>query len=208
MKQFRNIMLTGLIALLPIYLTMTLLIWLFHTVDGVSQPWLRRVFNVEIWGLGVLATGVVIFAAGLLVSSVSGGLLVGWMDRTFERLPIVKGLYRGIKQIVDSFNPNNPSGFKEFVFVRQPDGGGFNAGFLTSEFRLLQKDGTGRDLATVFIPSNHLYLGAIHIVDRARIVRTSMTLQEGVTFALSAGSSAKGEIHQSPSTGAPHEKGL
>lgn len=196
MKHLRNIMLTGLIALLPLYLTVTLLIWLFHAVDGVAQPWLRRVFGVEIWGLGVLATAAVIFTAGLVVSSVSGALFIGWMDRFLDRLPIVKGLYRGIKQIVESFNPNNPSGFKEFVLIRQLDGGGFSAGFLTGEFSLIQEDGTRRDLASVFIPSNHLYLGAIHIVDRARIVRTAMTMQDGATFALSAGASTKGEIHQ------------
>lgn len=196
MKRLRNTLLTGLLALLPLYLTVTLLIWLFHLIDSVAQPWLRRVFGLEIWGLGVLATIAVIFVAGLVVSSVSGALFLGWMDRFLDHLPIVKGLYRGIKQIVDSFNPNNPSGFKEFVFVRQPDGGGFNAGFLTSEFSLLQEDGTRRELASVFIPSNHLYLGAIHIVDRARIVRTAMTLQEGATFALSAGASVKGEVRQ------------
>lgn len=200
MKQLRNTMLTGLIALLPLYLTVMLLIWLFYMVDSVAQPWLRRAFGVEIWGLGVVVTVAVIFIAGLIVSSMSGALFIGWMDRSLEHVPIVKGLYRGIKQIVDSFNPNNPSGFKEFVFVRQLDGGGFNAGFLTSEFSLLQEDGTRRELASVFIPSNHLYLGAIHIVDRGRIVRTAMTLQEGATFALSAGASAKGEIRESGTT--------
>ncbi|WP_168058040.1 DUF502 domain-containing protein [Candidatus Manganitrophus noduliformans] len=196
MKQLRNTMLTGLLALLPLYLTVTLLIWLFHAVDSVAQPWLRRVIGVEVWGLGVLATAAIILIAGLIVPSVGGALFIGWMDRFLDRLPIVKGLYRGIKQIVDSFNPSNPSGFKEFVLIKQLNGEGFNAGFLTSEFSLLQEDGSRRDLASVFIPSNHLYLGAVHIVDRARIVRTEMTLQEGATFALSAGGSVKGDIRQ------------
>ncbi|MCG3111810.1 MAG: DUF502 domain-containing protein [Candidatus Manganitrophus sp. SB1] len=196
MKQLRNTMLTGLLALLPLYLTVTLLIWLFHAIDSVAQPWLRRVIGVEVWGLGVLATVAIILIAGLIVPSVSGALFIGWIDRFLDRLPIVKGLYRGIKQIVDSFNPNNPSGFKEFVLIKKMNGEGFDAGFLTSEFSLLQEDGTRRNLVSVFIPSNHLYLGAIHIVDRARIVRTAMTLQEGATFALSAGASVKGEVRQ------------
>jgi uncharacterized membrane protein len=195
-KQLRNIMLTGLIALLPLYLTVTLLLWLFRLVDGVAQPWLHRVMGVEIWGLGVVAALLVIFIAGLIVSSVTGALFLGWMDRLLDRLPIVKGLYRGIKQIIDSFNPNNPSGFKEFVLIKQISGEGFNGGFLTSEFTLIQEDGLRRELAVVFIPSNHLYLGAIHIVDRSRIVRTTLTLQDGVTLALSAGASIKGEIRQ------------
>ena len=196
-KQLRNIMLTGLIALLPLYLTVTLLLWLFRLVDGVAQPWLHRVMGAEVWGLGVVTALLVIFIAGLIVSSVTGALFLSWMDRLLDRLPIVKGLYRGIKQIVDSFNPNNPSGFKEFVFIKQMSGEGFSGGFLTSEFTFIQEDGSRRELAVVFIPSNHLYLGAIHIVDRSRIVRTSLTLQDGVTLALSAGASIKGEIRQS-----------
>ena len=196
MKHVRNIMLTGLIALLPLYLTVTLLIWLFGLIDDVAQPWLHRVFGVEIWGLGVLATVAIVFIAGLIVSSVTGALFLSWVDRILEHLPIFKGLYRGIKQIVESFNPNNPAGFKEFVLIKQHDGAGFNAGFLTGEFSLVLEDGTRRELASVFIPSNHLYLGAIHIVDRARIVRTALTLQEGATFALSAGASVKGEVRQ------------
>ena len=195
-KQLRNILLTGLIALLPLYLTVTLLLWLFRMVDGVAQPWLHRVVGVEVWGLGVVVALLVIFAAGLVVSSVTGALFLGWMDRVLERLPIVKGLYRGIKQIVESFNPNNPSGFKEFVLVKKLSGEGYDGGFLTGEFTLVQEDGLRQDLSVIFIPSNHLYLGAIHIVHRTRIVRTTLTLQDGVTLALSAGASVKGEIRQ------------
>ncbi len=193
MKRLRNVMLAGLVALLPLYLTVTLLLWLFQTVDGFFRPLVARFLGIEVGGVGVLATVVVVFVAGVLASSVTGAMLVRWVDRVLDRVPLIKGLYRGIKRIVDSFNPSNPSGFKEFVLVRQ-GAEGFAAGFLTSEFRLVQSDGTARDLATVFIPSNHLYLGAIHIVDRGRIVRTSLTLQDGVTFALSAGSSVQGSV--------------
>jgi uncharacterized membrane protein len=195
MKRLRNIMLAGLVALLPLYLTVTLLIWLFQTVDAFFQPLFGRLLGLEVYGLGVLATVLVVFVTGLVVSSVSGALLVDWMDRLLERVPLVKGLYRSIKRVVDSFNPSNPSGFKEFVLVRSLGGDGYNGGFLTGEFSLIGPDGR-RDLAAVFIPSNHLYLGAIHIVDRARIVRVDMSLQDGVAFSLSAGASVKSDVRQ------------
>ncbi|MGH7275250.1 MAG: DUF502 domain-containing protein [Nitrospiria bacterium] len=207
MKRFRNTMLAGLIALLPLYLTFALLIWLFQTADAFFQPWLARAFHVSIWGLGILATALVIFVTGVIVSSVSGGLVLDWIDRVLERVPILKGLYRGIKQIVESFNPNNPSGFKEFVLVKNPSGTGYDGGFLTGDFTLIQPNGMRRELAVVFIPSNHLYLGAVRIVDRARIVKTTMTLQDGVTFALSAGASAKGDIQELGNSTRRLEKG-
>lgn len=199
-KRITNTMLTGLIALLPLYLTYTLLVWLFQAVDAFSQPWVNQLLGVRIRGLGVLATILLVFLAGLVVSSVTGALLLGWMDRIVDRLPIIKGLYRGIKRVVDSFNPNNPTGFKEFVLVKMPGEGGYNGAFLTGEFNLLQPDGSRRELAVVFIPSNHLYLGAIHIVERTRIVRIALSLQDGVTYSLSAGASIKGEIRQTTSS--------
>jgi uncharacterized membrane protein len=189
-------MLTGLIALLPLYLSLALLVWLFRTVDAFFQPWLAHVFHVQIPGLGILATALVVFITGAIVSSVSGALLLGSMDRILEQVPILKGLYGGIKKVVESFNPNNPTGYKEFVLVEQSQGKGLNAGFLTGEFSLIQPDGTRRELSAVYVPSNHLYLGTIQIVERAQIIRTSMTLQDGVTFTLSAGASAKGAIRE------------
>jgi uncharacterized membrane protein len=197
MTKIRNTMLTGLIALLPLYLSVVLLVWLFKTVDALSQPWLARVFHVTIPGLGIAATALVVFITGAIVSSVSGALALGWVHRLFERVPLVKGLYSGIKQIIESFNPNNPSGFKEFVLVEQPRSRDLHAGFLTGEFALIKPDGTRRELATVYVPSNHLYLGTIQIVERTRIIRTSMTLQDGLTFTLSAGASVKGVFRES-----------
>ncbi len=197
MKRIRNTMLTGLIALLPLYLSFVLLVWLFKTVDALSQPWLARVFHVTIPGLGIAATALVVFITGAIVSSVSGALALRWVNRVFEQVPLVKGLYSGIRQIIESFNPNNPSGFKEFVLVEQPQSTDLHAGFLTGEFALIKPDGTRRELATVYVPSNHLYLGTIQIVERSRIIRTSMTLQDGITFTLSAGASAKGAFRES-----------
>ena len=195
MKHIRNMLLTGLIALLPLYLTVTLLVWLLKTMDSMFQPWIYTFFHIEIRGLGVLMTLGVIFLAGAVLSNVYGALLLGWINGILERLPIFKGIYRNFKRIVDSLNPNNPSGFKEFVLLEQSSGG-YSAGFLTGSFKLVKADGTLRDLAVVFIPSNHLYLGAIHIVDRSRIVRTALTLQDGAAFALSAGASIKGDVSQ------------
>ncbi len=196
MKKLRNTMLTGLIALLPLYVSVVLLVWLFKTVDAIAQPWVAGVFHINIPGLGILATVLVVFIAGTIVSSVSGALVLRWVDRLVDQVPIVKGLYSGIKKITESFNPNNPSGFKEFVLVEQPPSDGFHAGFLTGEFALIKPDGTRRELATVYLPSNHLYLGTIQIVDRSQIIRTSMTLQDGIAFTLSAGASAKGALRE------------
>jgi uncharacterized membrane protein len=199
MKRFRNTLLTGLIALLPLCLTVMLLVWLFKTLDALFQPFIATFFHTEVRGLGVLMTLAIIFLAGVILSNVYGALFLGWIESLLERLPIFKGIYRNIKRIIESLNPNNPAGFKEFVLIEQSSGG-YSGGFLTGSFTLVKADGIRRDLAVVFIPSNHLYLGAIHIIDRSRIIRTVLTLQDGATFALSAGASIKGDVRQTQET--------
>src|SRR3990172_8060584 len=97
-RKLRNTMLTGLIALLPLYLSFVLLVWLFKTVDALSQPWLAHVFHVTIPGLGIVATALIVFLTGAIVSSVSGALVLRWVDRLVDQVPIVKGLYSGIKK--------------------------------------------------------------------------------------------------------------
>ncbi|HEY5593591.1 MAG TPA: DUF502 domain-containing protein [Nitrospiria bacterium] len=196
MKRLRNIMLTGLVGLLPVYLTVIVLVWLFQTLDAFFQPWLSRLLHVQVLGLGVLATALIVFLAGAILSNFYGAIVLGWIDSLLERLPIFKGLYRNIKRIVESLNPKNPAGFKEFVLIESTSGEGYSGAFLTGQFTLVKPDGTKRDLAAVFIPSNHLYLGGIQIVDRRRIIKTALTLQDGAAFALSAGASIKGDVHQ------------
>lgn len=72
MKKLRNTMLTGLIALLPLYLSFVLLVWLFKTVDGLFQPWLARVFQVTIPGLGIAATALVATSPALQSGTLLG----------------------------------------------------------------------------------------------------------------------------------------
>lgn len=198
-KKITNIMLAGLLAILPIYLTGFLLFWMFKTLDAFFQPVVVRFLHVKIWGLGFLLTLCVIFVIGLLVSNIYGAFLMRWVDRALKKLPIFKGLYKNIKRIIESLNPKNPSGFKEFVLVKNPGGNGYSAGFLTSQFTLKKPDGSREDLVSVYIPSNHLYLGAIHVVEAGRIVRVPISLQDGAAFSLSAGASLTGEVEQNNS---------
>ncbi len=196
-------MLAGLVTILPIYLTAFLLYWMFTTMDAFLQPVVVRFLHVNIWGLGFLLTLSVVFLVGLFVSNVYGAFLMGWVDRILEKLPVFKGLYRNIKRIIESLNPKNPSGFKEFVFIQNPGGDGYTAGFLTSHFTLKKRDGSREKMASVYIPSNHLYLGAIHIVGEERLIRVPISLQDGAAFSLSAGASLTGEVEQNHSPEGP-----
>ncbi len=193
-KKITNILLAGLLAILPIYLTGFLLYWMFQTMDAIFQPFVVKFLHINIRGLGFLVTLGLVFAIGLFVSNVYGAILMTWLDGLLVRLPVFKGLYRNIKRIIDSLNPKNPSGFKEFVLIKNGGGKGYSCGFLTNSFVLSHPDGSREDLAAVYIPSNHLYLGAIHLVEKERIVRTPLSLEDGAALALSAGASIAGEI--------------
>jgi uncharacterized membrane protein len=86
----------------------------------------------------------------------------------------------------DAFSPDNLVAFKEFVLVPHGEKG-YNFGFLTGEVALQREGGETEPLVAVYVPTNHLYLGDIMLVRREDIIRTRLTIPQGIQIVLSGG---------------------
>jgi uncharacterized membrane protein len=80
--------------------------------------------------------------------------------------------------LVDSFSPERRSGFKSVVLVQHPREGGYAFGFVTSEMLLETPQGKS-EMATVFVPTNNLYLGDVVVVPRHHVIPTGLTGEAG-----------------------------
>jgi uncharacterized membrane protein len=87
--------------------------------------------------------------------------------------------------MVDAFAPDNNS-FRHFVIAEYPGRGCYRFGFLTNECEVRTEDGQ-RGLKSVFIPTNHLYLGDIALLDDDSIIYTHIPIEEGIKIILSGG---------------------
>ena len=123
--RIKNIFLAGLAVTVPIGLTIYVLLFLIDLMDGLLRV-IPAAFHPDallgfrIPGLGAAATVLLVFAAGLVTTSYAGGRLFRLADALVERIPLVRGIYQAIKQIVQTMVSKEGQSFKRVVLVEFP----------------------------------------------------------------------------------------
>ena len=176
----------GFFVTVPLFVSVAAFVWLAGVVDELTGPFYRLVLGVESvpWGLGILTTAAVILAAGAIATNVIGKRLLQRTEFYLLKVPVFRVIYAPVKQLIVAFSPDNEFGFKRVVMLE--DKQGFSLGFLTKEFTVDRGQGP-EDLVAVYVPTNHLYLGDIVIVERARALFPDMTVEEGIRVFLTGG---------------------
>ncbi len=118
-QHFKKVILAGLFAIAPIALTYWILKITFESLDNFTSPFLRKV-NIDIPGLGLLLTLLLIYTLGLFVTNVLGKKLFSWGERILTNIPIVKSIYSTIRQITRTFSGTANQNFQGVVYVEYP----------------------------------------------------------------------------------------
>ena len=186
MQWLRRRFIAGFFVTVPLFVSVAAFVWLAGVVDELTVPLYRFVLGVESvpWGLGILTTAAVILAAGAVTTNVIGKRLLQRTEFYLLRVPVFRTIYAPVKQLIVAFSPDNEFGFKRVVMLE--DKQGFSLGFLTKEFTVDRGRGP-EDLVAVYVPTNHLYLGDIVIVERARALFPDITVEEGIRVFLTGG---------------------
>lgn len=201
---------TGMLVVLPIYITWIVVKFVFDLLRESSQ-WIVDAFlhsrwgqpllaawniqpldinsNVWIrWGIGifcVLVTIFVLYAIGLFAANVFGRRLIEVFDRFLARLPLVKGVYSTMKQILATFASDNSQNFKSAALVPFPTEKMRAIGFVTNHLR---DAATGEELVTVFIPTTpNPTSGFFQVVRLCDVVLLPWTAEETLRTIMSAG---------------------
>jgi len=176
----------GFFFTVPVFATAWLLWKFWSYIDDIFGPMYERIFGRPVPGLGFLTAIGVILLMGIIARNVVGRRVLALGDRVLLKVPIYRRLYPSVKMLIDSFSPERRSAFRAVVLVQHPRPGEFAFGFVTSELTLDTPDGK-RDMVTVFVPTNNLYLGDITVVSRADVIATGLPVEEGLRIILSAG---------------------
>jgi uncharacterized membrane protein len=169
----------------PLFISVAAFIWIFNVVDGLTTPLYDRLIGHRIPGLGVVSTAVVIVLVGGFARNVIGRRLLQRGEGWLLRVPVFRTVYAPVKQLIAAFSPDNEFGFKRVVMVDDP-GRGFAIGFQTREFTVDRGRGPEAMLA-VYVPTNHLYLGDIVVVERDRATFPDITVEDGIRIFLTGG---------------------
>ena len=207
--RLRQIFLTGLAITLPLIITIWLLRVLFEMVHGMSTPVLLGLIRVLSPGyaenpafaiylaplIGIVLTALLILLVGGLTTNLLGRRIVASFDRLIMRLPLVRGIYRGARQLLDAFR-NKPSSFQKVVMVEYPRVGVYTVGFVTHGQAVLGTAG-GASLSGysfVFLPTvPNPTSGWLALVRDDEIVQLDMSIEDGFKLILSGGLVAPGE---------------
>ena len=180
---------TGFFVTVPAIATAWLLYVFWDAIDGFFSPGYERIFGRRIPWLGFLTAVILILVMGTIATNVVGRRILARAERLLTRVPIFRSIYPTIKELFASFSPEKRGSFKEVVLAEHPRKGAFAFGFLTSEFLLEGPEGK-RQMVTVFVPTNNLYLGDVIVVPRDEAISTGLSVEEGIRIILSAGTAS------------------
>ncbi len=183
---FKVRFITGFFVTVPAIASAWLLYVFWDFIDTFFSPGYERVFGRRIPGLGFLTAMLFILVMGTIATNVLGRRVLSRVERLFIRVPIFRNIYPSIKQLIESFSPEKRQAFKAVVLAEHPREGEFVFGFVTSEV-LVETPGRKREMVTVFVPTNNLYLGDVIMVPRQDVISTGLTVEEGIRIILSAG---------------------
>jgi len=185
--RLKRYFISGFFTLIPLGLSV-LVVWTFIAgVDHTLAPVLDAALGFHLPGLGLIAAILLILGAGVLASHVVGERLLLLAEDFLTRIPVFKWVYGTIKQMTEAFSPANKASFKSVVMVEFPRPGVYSLGFATGETVLDLPDGSKKKLTSVYIPTNHIYIGDLIFVPTELVVASDMTVQQGIQVALSAG---------------------
>ena len=191
--RLRNKFIAGLVILVPMVITVNVLWWLFTFVDGFAQPIFVALVGRPIPGIGFIITLAIVFLAGVLFSAGPLQKLLHGLEGLVDTVPVVGAVYGTIKKVLAGFgDPEQRSAFQRFVFARLP--GRTTPGFVTNTFTLRRTDNTLYTLCSVYIPTNHLYVGDVVILPVEDVIDTDLTVEDGVSVILSAGASLPARV--------------
>ena len=193
--RVRAYFLAGILVTAPFALTAYLAWWIVDFVDSRVMTLFPERYNpnaylpVGIPGIGLIVAFVLLTVIGALTAGLAGRLLIGFSERLLNRMPVVRGVYGAIKQVVSTIVSQQSTSFREVVLVQWPRAGMWTIGFVTGtpteEIQALSPD---RDMVGVYVPTTpNPTSGYLMWIDRRDVVPMAISVEEGIKLVVSCG---------------------
>jgi|SRR5689334_11626615 uncharacterized membrane protein len=190
MKKY---LITGLLIWIPLAITIWVLELIVSTMDQSLlllppkyQP--HALFGHQIPGLGALLTVLVVFVTGVLASNILGQRLVMFWEKILGRIPVVKTIYTGVKQVSDTLFAPGGQAFSKALLVQYPRQGCWTIAFLTGKpggdlANHLRGDYVSLYLPTTPNPTSGFFL----VMPKADVIELDMSVDEALKYVISMG---------------------
>lgn len=199
----QKLFITGLLTLLPIWLTWVVVKFVFVLLSDISKPWVEPLshriaatfpqslgwFN-GLWvqnTIAMVATLFVILAVGALTRRVVGQRLLSWFEALIARVPPANVIYTSARKLLDMLE-TKPGSTQRVVLIDFPHRDMKSVGLVT---RVIREEGSGRELAAVYVPTTpNPTSGYLEIVPVELLTPTDWTVDQAMSFIISGGAVA------------------
>ena len=197
----KRYLVAGILAWLPLAVTIAVLVWLLGAIDGLfstllsaaqavlpatQTAWLESLRHVP--GLSVVVLAALLVVTGVLVTNIFGEWLLHRWDALLQRIPIVKSIYSSVKQVSDTLFSTSGNAFREAVLVQYPRAGSWTIAFVT---------GRPSGEVAAHLPGEHLSVyvpttpnptsGFFLMMPRSEVRALGMSVDEALKYIISMG---------------------
>lgn len=191
--RLKRFFITGLLVVVPLYLTFYILSVLVRFMDQLLS-FLPRRFHPDTYlpfhvpGLGLLITVIFIFIVGVLTTNFFGNKLLNLWEGILHRIPFIRNVYSASKQLIEAFFVTNRGGFRRVVLVEYPRKGIYVIGFVTGESKGEVQALTSEKVLNVFLPTTPNPTSGFYIlVPEKDTIPMKITVEDAFKLIISGG---------------------
>ncbi len=193
--RLRNYFLTGLIVAGPLAITLWL-VWSFtNWVDGWVRPFIPPAYRPETYlpwpipGTGLVIALIAITLLGFLTANLVGRTLVELGEGLLSRMPIVRPIYKTMKQIFETLFSKTGSSFRKVALVEFPAPGMWSLVFLSQPpgGDVLERLPEGEHVSAFMPCTPNPTTGFFFYVKRSDLIELDITVETAMTLIMSAG---------------------
>jgi uncharacterized membrane protein len=194
--RLRGYFLTGLIVVGPVAITIYVVWWFINLVDAWVKPLIPKTYLPETYlpfnvpGVGLIVGIFGLMVIGALTANLFGRTIVSYGEMMLDRMPVVRGVYRLLKQIFQTIFSKSGTSFKRVGLIEFPRRGIYALVFIAgdSPAEIQEKAGKGDAMMTVFMPNApNPTTGFVTFIPAREVVLLDMSMEDGAKMVVSAG---------------------
>lgn len=197
--MFKKYLMAGLLFWVPLVVTIVtieilldIIISIFGKLPAKMQPDFWLGFHVP--GIEIVLIILMVWVSGLLMANLFGRKLVYWGESVVEKVPLVRSIYSGVKQIMQMMVKSDSTAFRQVVLVSFPQKGSWAVGLVT---QVVEHGESEYDAITVFLPTTpNPTSGYVVIVQRKDAIILDMSVDEALKYIISLGTLSHDTLNQ------------
>lgn len=189
----RKYLIAGLLVWMPLGITFLVVSAIVGFLDKILlllphqyQP--DNLLGFHIPGLGVVLAIILVLATGMIVANLLGKRIIAAWESLLARIPIVRSVYAGVKQILEAVLATDAKSFSKVILIEYPRKGLWGLAFMTSDNLGEVQAKVGADLVSVFVPTTpNPTSGFVIMLAKEDVIELDMSVEDGLKLIISMG---------------------